>query len=343
LLPVNMKLIIRIPNWVGDAVMALPTVDIAREMTGADHLAVMARKTTAALYKNHPGVDRVVTIDDKSSPIKGPRLAAHTIREDDYDVGLILPPSFSSALIFKLAGVTGRIGYATDKRSLLLTRSVKTPEEKLHRFRQYLYLLEKMTGRKANVKNPQLSLSHEDIIEGGHVLEARGFSYDDPYIAVAPRAVAPSRRWGGDNYGKLAARLADHFDSRIVLMGTDDDIEAAEKAKQAAPSSIFNLCGKTGLMAAAAIISFARLFVGNDSGLAHLAGAVGCPLVVLSGPDDPEETSPVCRPRKLIIKDIDCISCVRNKCPKSGDEFMRCMKLITVDEVFDAAREICKN
>jgi len=338
-----MKLIIRAPNWVGDAVMAMPAVDNARAMTGADHIAVAARSSTAPLFNNHPDIDRVVTIDDKSSRLRGPQKAATLLKDDNYDVGVVLPPSFSSALIFKLAGVKGRIGFAGDKRSVLLTRAVKPPADPLHRAHQYLYLFEKLTRRKAAFHNPKLYLSHEDIQQGAEILDSNGLSYDDPYIAIAPRAVAESRRWGYDNYGKLAARLAEAHNCRVLLIGAGDDAEAGDKAAQHNPAAIINLCGKTGLMAAAAIISFARLFVGNDSGLAHLAGAVDCPLVVLSGPDNPQETSPLCRKKKLIIKDdLECINCVKNECPKKGEGFMLCMKLISVDEVFDAAQNLYK-
>lgn len=323
--------------------MALPAIDNLRDLTAADHIAVMARKATAPLFENHPEVSQVIVIDDKSSRLRGPQKAAATIKDDNYDIGIVLPPSFSSALIFKLAGVTGRIGFAGDKRSILLTRAVKPPAEKMHRSRQYLYLLEKLTGRKAKFHNPRLYLSHEDIAEGNAVLDSVGISYDDAFIAIAPRAIAESRRWGSDNYGNLAVRLIKEYNCRIFLIGTEDDLDAGEEVRNHDPSGIINLCGKTGLMAAAAIISFARLFVGNDSGLVHLAGAVDCPVVVLSGPDDPQETSPLCKRKKLIIKDLDCISCVKNECPKSGNEFMQCMKLITIDEVFDAAKSIYKS
>jgi heptosyltransferase-2 len=337
-----MKLVIRAPNWVGDAIMAMPAVDNARAITGADHIAVVARRATAPLFTNHPEVDRIVEIDDKSSRLRGPQQAAGKVKENSYDIGIILPPSFSSALIFKLAGIRGRIGFAGDKRSMLLTRAIKPPTEPMHRARQYLHLFEKLTGQKTTFKNPRLYLSHNDISDGGEVLKKFDLSYDDACIAIAPRAVAASRRWGSDNYGQLAARLAEELKCRIILMGTQDDFEAGEEVKKHNPATITNLCGQTGLMAAAAIISFARLFVGNDSGLAHLAGAVECPLVVLSGPDNPKETSPICKKKKLIIKNLECISCVRNDCPQTGDEFMQCMKLITIDEVLDAAKGLYK-
>ena len=337
-----MKVIIRSPNWVGDAVMALPVMQCARQATDADYVAVMARNAVAPLFRNMPEVDRTVTIDDKSSPLLGPRQAAAAIKDDQYDIGLILPPSFSSALIFKLAGVKGRIGYATDKRSLLLTRAIPIPSEKRHRARQYQYLLDKITGRPAEFHDPQLPLSHENIAQGKEVLAPHALTYDDHYLAIAPRAIAPSRRWGAGRYGRLATRLAAALHVKIVLIGTAGDFDDGEKAAACDRDHIINLCGKTDLLSAAAILSFARLFIGNDSGLAHLAGAVGCPLVVLSGPDDPAETSPLCSRKEVIIKDIDCISCVRNDCPKKGDDFMRCMTLISEDDVYEKAIRIIK-
>jgi heptosyltransferase-2 len=337
-----MKLIIRAPNWVGDGVMALPAVDNARDITGADYIAVMARGATAPLYRNHPDVDRVIVIDDKSPRLIAARRAAKLIKDDRYNVGVILPPSFSSALIFKIGGVAGRAGYAGDRRSLLLTRAVKPPKEKTHRVRLYLYLFEELTGQKLDFRAPRLYLSREDITNGEKILAEYSLSYDDKYIAISPRAVAESRRWGVDNYGRLAARITSEMNCKVVLIGSKADFEAGRKVEAAGGANTVNLCGKTPLMTAAAILSFASLFIGNDSGLAHLAGAVDCSVVVLSGPDDPEQTSPMCEKKKVIIRDIDCISCIKNVCPKSGDDFMRCMKLIAIDEVFDAAKEIVK-
>ncbi|MEE9443679.1 MAG: lipopolysaccharide heptosyltransferase II [candidate division Zixibacteria bacterium] len=336
-----MKLIIRAPNWVGDGIMALPAIDNARDMTGASHIGVMARSTTASLYENHPDVSRVIRIDDKSSRVWGAKRAAALIKDEKYDIGIILPPSFSSALIFKLGKIRGRIGFAGDIRSMLLSRAIKSPTEKMHRIDEYLYLLEKMTGNKMACRPPVLYLSHDDITAGGKILKKHSLSYDDKFIAIAPQAIAPSRRWGADNYGQLAKRLVADFDCRVVLIGTSGNYEAGKKTRSYDERNIINLCGETSLLAAASILSFAKVFVGNDSGLAHLAGAVNCPIVVLSGADDPEETSPRCEKKFVVIKDdLDCISCVRNQCRLKGDDFMKCMNLILVDEVFDAAKKI---
>lgn len=336
-----MKLIIRTPNWVGDAIMALPAVDIARDLTGAGQIAVMARSTIAPLFNHHPDVDRVIMINDRSSKLAGIRQAAALIKKDRFEVGIILPESFSSALVFKLGKVKGRIGYTGDGRSLLLTRRIKPPAEKMHRVSRYLYLFEKMTGRKIDFRPPRVYLSHEDIDRGEEILKEFGLSYDTRYIAMAPQAVAESRRWGTGNYAALAQRVIEEMDLKVILLGTSHDRGTGELVRDN-NVRVVNLCGQTSLLAAAAIMSFARLFVGNDSGLAHLAGGVACPIVALSGADDPAETSPVCDKKTVLIKNIECISCVKNICPKAGDRFMRCMKLITVKEVFDAVRNTAR-
>lgn len=337
-----MKLIIRVPNWVGDAVMALPTVDAAALATGATVVSVMTRPLTAPLFQHHPNVDRVVVIEDKKSRVLGPYHASRMIKDDTYDVGLILPPSLSSALIFKLAKVPGRVGFAGDSRSYLLTRAVSLPPKTMHRAGQYLYLLEQITGLSLPQTNPRLIFSQDNIADGEKALARHSLNYDDRYIVIAPQATAASRRWGAANYGRLSARLVSETDCAVILIGSLTERAAGDEVCRIGGARVVNLCGETDLMTAAAIASSARLFLGNDSGLAHLAGAVGCPLVVLSGADNPDETSPLCDRKKVIIKDIDCIRCVKNVCPLSGEAFMRCMKLITVDEVFDAAREVIR-
>ena len=103
---------------------------------------------------------------------------------------------------------------------------------------------------------------------------------------------------------------------------------------QDASIGAINLSGKTSLRESGAILAGASLFVGNDSGPAHLAAAVGTPLVVLSGADDPQETSPISKRKRLVrLAELECISCVKNKCPLKGKDFMRCMEDITVDMV----------
>jgi len=333
-----MKLIIRVPNWVGDSVMSLPTVAAAGAAVGADHVAIMGRDLVVPLFRNCPGVDKIIAIDKRTSGFCEICHAVRQIRGDRYDLGLILSPSFSSALIFRAGRIRKRIGQASDGRSFLLTEAVKSPAQKMHRVHQYWNMLSQLGSQKMTMPEPYLYFSPDDLSRGSQILSRVHLSYSDKYVAIAPQATAPSRRWGTNNYKQLAKEIVNQFQVKVILLGGASDFSAAEKVKTGG-QDIFNLCGQTDLMAAAAILSHAQFFVGNDSGLAHLAGAAACPIVVLSGADDPAETSPLSVRKRIIIKDIDCISCVKNKCSQKGNRFMLCMKLISVEEVLGAAKE----
>jgi heptosyltransferase-2 len=336
-----MKLIIRVPNWVGDAVMALSAVDNARDITGASRIAVMARGRVAPIYRHHPDVDQIITIDNHTSGLRSIRRAARQIRDERYDIGVILSPSFSSALIFRLGKVRGRVGYKGDGRSFLLTKALPAPEEKMHRAEQYVNLLRRVTGKMLPFRPPRLYLSHEELKEAELLLKAHGVSFDDPYIVIGAQAVAESRRWGSSNYATVAKKLVDNPGYKVVVIGSNSDFDTGEQIGAGSAAKVINLCGKTDLLIAAAIQSFARLYIGDESGLAHLAASVNTPVLVLAGAADPTETAPLADIRTIIIKsDLPCISCVKNVCPKRGDGYKLCMKMISPEEVTDAARRM---
>ena len=253
----------------------------------------------------------------------------------------MLTPSFSSALVFYLSGIKSRFGYKGDGRNFLLNHAVDPAEvTSEHRSRKYVYLMKSFTGQNVEYNPPQIYISDESWEAAEKEFKKYGIDSSVAFIAVAPQAVAESRRWGSDNYAALAERLVNELDVKIVLLGAPNEYRAGEKVA-GTKEKLINLCGKTDIETAAAILSRSRLFVGNDSGLAHLAAAAGIPLVVLSGADRPSETSPISEKKVVIIRDnLDCISCVKNICPKKDDAFMRCMKDISVDEVFQAARSM---
>ena len=121
----------------------------------------------------------------------------------------------------------------------------------------------------------------------------------------------------------------------LVLIGSPDDQRVGDEIVDVLNSDrVANIAGKTSIREVAAVCSMARVFIGNDSRPAHLAAAVGTPVVVLSGADDPKETSPVSSRKRLVYLDkLECISCVKNRCELKGEEFMQCMKGISVDRV----------
>jgi len=336
----SQKILIRTPNHLGDCVMALPMINETREAHPDSTVTVLTPDHLHELFSGNPGIDHVLTIPTEH--VHG-LLSVFKIKDlitpDDYRIGYILPPSFGAASAFKLAGISERIGYIADGRRLLLTRPLPLPVplNSEHRSKVYFDLLRRGSGSSIDYVKPKLFLNEDDNKTGLELLGGYDIGEDDRYAVVAFRAVAESRRWGETKYAELARRLIDDFGLRVVLIGSASDSRAGDELTAAIGRDdglVANLAGKTSLRELASICSRARLFVGNDSGPAHLAAAVGTPIVVLSGADDPKETSPLASQKRLVYLDhLECISCVKNKCPLKGDDFMRCMSEISVDEV----------
>lgn len=326
--------------------MALPMVNNVREAHPGSEVTVLAPAGLTELFESNPAVDQILPIPAKH--LHG-LLAVIKIKEivapGEYDLGYILPPSFGSAASFKLAGVKKRIGYIADGRRMLLTKPLPLPEplSSAHRYELYLNLLRRSTDLELEPVRPKLFLSDDDAARAINLLAGFDIAEYDQYMVVAFRAVAESRRWGTENYTELIRLMVAEHGLKAILIGSPDDQAEGEKIVRETElgDMVTNMAGKTSLRELAAIISRARVFVGNDSGPAHLAAAVGVPLVVISGADDPAQTSPVTPIKRVLRRDqLECIACVKNKCPLNGDELMRCMREISVEQVADALSEI---
>jgi heptosyltransferase II len=334
------KILIRTPNHLGDCIMAMPMINETREAYHGSSVTVLTPEHLSDIFIANPGIDHILTIPTHHvHGIIGVFKVKEIIEQGEFDVGYILPPSFGAASSFKLAGVKERIGYIADGRRMLLTKPLPlpTPLNSEHRSKVYFDLLRRGAGVSLDYVKPKVFLSEADGEAVRNLLTGFGIGENDRYAVVAFRAVAESRRWGTDKYTELCRRLQTDHSLKVVLVGTEENRKTGDDIVSAAGTgegTVVNLAGKTSLRELAAVCSRAVVFVGNDSGPAHLVAAVGAPLVVLSGADDPQETSPMASRKRLIRRDgLECISCVKNKCLLKGDAFMRCMNEITIDMV----------
>jgi len=340
-----LKVLIRTPNHLGDTLMAMPMINEAREAHPGSVLSVLVPEYLADLFDANPAVDELIKIPTKH--IHG-LISVVRVRDliarDSYDIGYILPPSFGAAAAFKLGGVGERIGYVTDGRRLLLTKALPLPEplNSSHRSETYFNLLRR--GAKASISYvpPKLFINDQDVERAIELLKAYDVGEEVKYAVVAFRAVAESRRWGKDNYVALIKEIVAEMGYHVMLIGSAADrAEGDEVVAATGGRKVVNLAGKTSLREAAAVLSQGVFFVGNDSGPAHLAASVGIPLVVLTGADDPAETSPVSTRKEVISLDhLECIHCVKNLCPLKGEEKMQCMTGISVEMVLEAISKV---
>ena len=213
----------------------------------------------------------------------------------------------------------------------------------------YFNLLRRGSGEKVEYVKPKLFFHEDDASRVAELMAGFEVNAEDPYAVIAFRAVAESRRWGEDNYAELARLMVERKGWNVLLGGSSQDVRAGEQiaettAEKVGPGRVINLAGKTSLRELASVCSLARVFVGNDSGPAHLAAASGAPIVVLSGADDPHETSPISSQKRLVFREeLECISCVKNKCALKGEQYMQCMTQITVDTVFEQVEGLTKS
>jgi heptosyltransferase-2 len=266
--------------------------------------------------------------------------ATRALRRSRHERGVLLPPSFSSALMFRLGGVTRLRGLPTDSRTLLLDDIV--PIERVRQHRVSLYH-ELVTGeRSAEAATPVLPLPTA-LRDQARALAGAG---QRPIVALFPGSNAPARRWPEERFAGVARGLGERG-ATVVVLGARGE---ADLARRVAGDVAINLAGRTTLPVLAALLGECDILVTNDSGPMHLAAAAGTRVLVVSGPADTRETGP-CGSGHVYLQrlDLPCVPCVKNQCPRSGAGFMlpeaeqECLRLIEIQDVLAAADRMLRS
>jgi heptosyltransferase-2 len=326
------KVIVRFPNWLGDCIMALPFLEALHRACPKWELTVLVRGYLHQLFEHDPRVHKVIELKDKFFHPSKLFNVAEDLNDNDYDIGIILPDSFSSALIFSMAQIPRRIGFKAEMRSFMLTDSISMPKQIIHRSMKYLQLMDMLDINPDEDLKPKIYSDESSRRGAERLIEGLG-----SYIVVTPQTNAPSRRWGYDKYSRLISRVVNELKTDVVLLGAAGESEIVEKVGENSGVKCLNLAGKTSLLVSYEILKRSLCFLGNDSGAAHLAAASGTYTISISGADNPEETHPLAERGKIIRSDLPCLSCVKNICPRK-DFPMECMHVIKADQVLEAVK-----
>lgn len=335
------RAVIRAPNHLGELVLALPALEAAARSWACRPLVQVVEELVPAVRMSGADVE-VLPLPDRHRPVR----AAAALRRRRPDVGVLLTPSFSAALVFALAGMRERRGTATDGRTWLLTDPVdRAPLLRGHRVREYLRLVDLEAGEALPAPRlGRLDRAREAWRElaSRHGLEA---DTDRPVVGIAPGANAQARRWPDGRYAGLAGRLASAGCSVRVFGGPGE--EAITGRVAAGADGAVDLGGRTDLRELAGGLAACDAVVANDSGAAHLAAAAGRPLVVVWGSGDPRQTRPLASEVRIVARpELPCHPCLESACPRRGpgyveDEARReCLTALTVEEVESAARAL---
>jgi len=339
-LPLNARqIIVRAPNWVGDAVMATPFFTSLRKTFPQAEITCFCRPMVADIFRCNDAINRVMELDltDGRSRWKPTTVNAARLRREQFDLAIALPNSLSSALIFFLARISERIGYRGDWRRAFLTRSVSFPKKgrRPHRVECYLRLLELISDTPIFDRQLEFPFSEEAAAEVAATLEKHSAQSAAPFVAVAPGAAQPNKMWMPERFAQLA-RLLSEEGVAVLIIGSPAEKELADRVTElSGVNDLTNLAGAGSLLFTAEIIRRSAVFVGNDSGLAHVAAAVGTPSVILSGPGDPAEVAPLSKDAVTLAKRLFCKPCYKNYCWRK-DRPLECLEIIGVEEVHSA-------
>lgn len=334
------KVLLRVPNWVGDAMLSLPALGALRRRFPRADLVVLARPWVAELYRGLPEVNRVVVLDH-SGPL-GPARLVTALRRERFDLAVLFQNAFQAALLAALGGIPRRLGYRRDARGLLLTHPIRTPrpgEIDPHESYYYLELLRRAGLLEAMPRVESIRLVPEPGLTA--TMEARlrhlGADRGRLRVVIAPGAAYGSAKcWLPERYATLADRLVESRDAVVVLCGTAREAGLVEQIARAMRAPAVSLVGQTSLQEFLALLGVSQLFIGNDSGAMHLAAAVGLPQVIVFGPTDEAGTGPV-NPRARIVKHpVSCSPCFLRHCPVDH----RCMTRVTLDDVWEAVEAV---
>jgi heptosyltransferase-2 len=336
------RVVIRTPNWLGDAVLALPAMAALRRHFAEASLTVAAPAGVAALFREDTGVRPDAVLELPASPREGVR----ALRAGRFDLGVLFPNSFRSAWMLRRAGVPERWGVARSARGFLLTR--KSDRALIRRSRAsgggghhagYYRALVRGLGVECDDTPPRLAASPASKARAVTLLTRAGVAGEARLIGVAPGAAdGQAKQRPPARMAEVMARLVREHDATCLLLGATHDRPAAREIESwlrshapDAQSRVIDFVGRTDLGSLVGLAAMCRVFVSNDSGAMHVAAALGPPIVAMFGPTDERATRPL-GVADVLTADVFCRPCHLRDCPIDH----RCMKRITVDAVFAA-------
>jgi len=324
--------LVRVPNWLGDAVMALPALQAVRRHFAAAALSLAAVPSVAPLFREAVDLGRVDVV-----PLEGTRSAqVRALGAANADLAILMTNSFGSAWVARRARIPERWGYRGAGRRWLLTRTVVKPRGRVHQVGYYQALVAGL-GVEPHVRVPVLSVTEATGRRADALLAERGWDPAHPLVGFAPGAAyGHAKRWPPARVAEVIARLAAERDVTAVLVGAPADREAGREIESSIAGRVpgqrlLNLIGQTELPAAMGVIARCRAFVTNDSGAMHLAAALSVPVTAVFGPTDERVTAPV-GDHVVLTSETFCRPCMLHECPIDH----RCMKRIAPDQVLDA-------
>ncbi|TWR29244.1 glycosyltransferase family 9 protein [Mucilaginibacter pallidiroseus] len=320
-----MKILIRLPNWLGDVVMSTAFIGAVRQLYPDAEIDVIIKKELGSIASLIPGINQTYLFSKKEHKgLQGAYRFGRSLRANKYDIFFNLPHSLSSNVLAWATSAKKRMGFNKEGGFFLMTNTYSKPRD-LHRVDEYICLLEHFTGKEVHDRRVNM-------------ISSAGKLPNNKTIVINFNSEASSRRMPVDKGRSIVSHLVDNFtDHRFAVVGSPR--EAAYVGELLAGlnnSRIENLSGKTSITELAELMAGSTAVLSTDSGPAHLANALGIPTVALFGAGNEANTAPYNKDNLAIVRygQLNCEPCVRNKCRLYG--IPKCMQLLDENKIIKA-------
>jgi len=329
------------PNWVGDVVMATPTFECIRRSFPEARLIGLIRRYARGVVDDGPWFDDLIEINDKS--IAGFIKLVQQLRRFEPDLAIILPNSFRSAVIARLAGVRCIYGYRRNGRSALMTGGPE-PRRNNHRItprpmvEYYMEICRWLNLDPPRPVKPRLFCSDATREQGARLIASYGIAPDDMVIGLNPGArFGSSKCWPIEHFARLAEMISSRWDCKIMLfIGPGEGNLGRQIVKQSNAKIINTGPDNVNLALLKPLIQRCRLLVTNDTGPRHYAVAFDIPVVVIMGPTDPRYTNANLEKTIVLRRELPCSPCHHKECALHHS----CMADISPEAVLEAVESL---
>jgi len=328
------SIIVRMPNWLGDLVMATPILVDLRKTFPKAEIVAMCQANVAPLLKHDPAIDELFQFERSEGMLRRMserNIVAH-LKRGNYDLGILLTNSFSSAWRFWQGNVKKTIGFRGDGRSLLMSHPLPFPKKRKeqHLVNTYKELLSPL-GIPVSDTVPRLVVTEDEIKKAWEIVKRFDIPSSPKLIGVNPGAAfGTAKCWLPDRFKAVAKQLVEADPNHVVLFfGDSSHKQLIGNICAGLPNRVINLAAKTTLRELLALIKICSVFLTNDSGPMHIADSLDVPLVALFGSTSPVATGPYRQHDSIVQKKVPCSPCFKRVCPID----FPCMKKIEVEEV----------
>ena len=336
------RILIVAPSWIGDMLLAQPLLRRLHDRPGGVSIDALAPPWCGPLLARMPEIGEVINSPFAHGELKlrARWQLGRELAKRQYDQAIVLPNSFKSALIPFFADIPLRAGYAGEFRYGLLNLVHKLDPEKLPLMAERYAQLAEKPGAKLPRPLPPVRLQ-SDPVNTARTTARLALDRSRPIAVFCPGAeYGPAKRWPAQHFAALARALSAR-NYAVWLIGSAKDAELAGDIRAQSGGVCENLCGKTELAAAIDLMACASLVVSNDSGLMHVAAALGKPLIALYGSSSPAHTPPLCAAARIVKIDIECSPCFARDCPlghfKCMNELLPARVLAEIDALSEPA------